>query len=135
MQVEPGQVLRSGGCFPALTILILMNTFSDSAADLRNNATVTASDLSSKVFNSSYLKRNDNVIVADSRTEPRSRVRWHKKGLATQHLVGTVPTNGHKVGNITQIILSDFAAAPEAPLPASPPRLSALLPYRLSSPI
>ena len=91
-------------------------TFSDTGADLGYNVTVTASDGFSRVFNSSYLKRNDNVIVADSLNgAPLPKLDGTKKVWPLK-IVGSVPTNGHKVGNITQIILSDFVAPPAAPI-------------------
>ena len=105
-------------------------TFSDTVADLGYNVTVTASDGFSRVFNSSFLKRNDNVIVADSLNgAPLPKLDEHKKVWPLK-IVGSVPTNGHKVGNITQIILSDFVAPPAAPIagftavrsPGLPPR-------------
>ena len=85
-------------------------------ADLGYNVTVTASDGFSRVFNSSYLKRNDNVIVADSLNgAPLPKLDGTKKVWPLK-IVGSVPTNGHKVGNISQIILSDFVAPPESPV-------------------
>ena len=78
-------------------------TFSDTAADLGYNVTVAASDGFSKVFNSSFLKQNDNVIVADSLNGvPLPKLDGTKKVWPLK-IVGSVPTTGHKVGNITQI--------------------------------
>jgi PKD repeat protein/DMSO/TMAO reductase YedYZ molybdopterin-dependent catalytic subunit len=93
-------------------------TFSDTTADLGYNVTVAASDGFSRVFNSSFLKRNDNVIVADTLNGvPLPKLDGTKK-IWPLKVVGSVPTNGHKVGNITQITLSDFVAPPITPVAA-----------------
>jgi PKD repeat protein len=91
-------------------------TFSDSVADLGYTVTVTASDGYSKAFTSSSLKRNDNFIVADSLNgAPLPKLDGTKKVWPLK-IVGSVPTSGQKVGNISQIVLSDFVTPPEAPL-------------------
>jgi parallel beta-helix repeat protein len=91
-------------------------TFSDSVADLGYTITVTASDGYSKAFTSSSLKRNDNFIVADSLNgAPLPKLDGTKKVWPLK-IVGSAPTSGQKVGNITEIVLSDFVTPPEAPL-------------------
>ena len=90
-------------------------TFSDTAADLGYNITVLASDGYSKVFTSSLLKRNDNFIVADSLNGAPLPKLDGAKQVWPLKIVGSVPTTGQKVGNITQITLSDFVVPPTAP--------------------
>ena len=92
------------------------STFSDSAADLGYNVTVLASDGYSKVFTSSFLKRNDNFIVADSLNGvPLPKLDGTKKVWPLK-IVGSAPTSGQKVGNISQITLSDFVTPPTPPV-------------------
>ncbi len=93
-------------------------TFSDGAADLGYNVTVAAADGYSKMFTSSALKRNDNYIVADTLNgAPLPKVDG-TKNVWPLKIVGSAPTSGQKVGNISQITLSDFVAPPESPAAA-----------------
>ena len=92
-------------------------SFSDTAADLGYNVTVKAGDNFSKVMTSSLLKRNDNFIVADSLNgAPLPKLDSGNKQVWPLKIVGSVPTSGQKVGNISQINLSDFVTPPSAPI-------------------
>ncbi len=64
----------------------------------------------------SLLKRNDNFIVADTLNgAPLPKLDGTKKVWPLK-IVGSAPTSGQKVGNITQILLSDFVTPPAAPV-------------------
>jgi PKD repeat protein len=91
-------------------------TFSDTAADLGYNVTVKAGDGFSKLMTSSLLKRNDNFIVADRLNGTPLLKLDGSKQVWPLKIVGSTPTSGQKVGNISQIILSDFVAPPAAPI-------------------
>ncbi len=93
-------------------------TFNDGAADLGYNVTVAAADGYSKMFTSSVLKRNDSYIVADTLNgAPLPKVDG-TKNVWPLKIVGSAPTSGQKVGNISQITLIDFVTPPESPAAA-----------------
>jgi len=92
------------------------STFSDSAADLGYNVTVSATGLSTTI-SSATLKRNDNWIVADTLNGAPLPKLDGTKNVWPLKIVGTGPTSGkQRVSNISEIILSDFVAPPTPPV-------------------
>ena len=117
MQAVPGRVLLSGALLARVDDTDPA-TFSDTVADLGYNVTVSSIRW---VFDDNFqcrlLKRNDNWIVADTLNGTPLPKSDGSKNVWPLKIVGTGPTSGNrKVGNITQIILSDFVTPPAAPV-------------------
>jgi PKD repeat protein len=93
-------------------------TFSDAQADLGYNVVITAGDGFSKTVTSAAVKRNDNWIVANLRDGNPLPFFDGTKRVWPLKIVGSVPTSGQKVGNITRIELTGFVSPPEIPVAA-----------------
>jgi PKD repeat protein len=87
-------------------------TFSDTAADLGYNVTIRASDGFSYTDTSATLKRNDVWIVADLLNGTPLPKQISGKNVWSLKVVGTGLTGKQKVGNVTDITLTDFHQPP-----------------------
>jgi parallel beta-helix repeat protein len=86
-------------------------SFSDSAADLGYNVTVTDPTGFSAVFPSAALKRNDGFILADTLNGSALPKTISDKNVWPLKVVGSGTTSGkQRVGNVSAITLADFVA-------------------------
>ncbi len=90
-------------------------TFNDAVAALGYNVNVSAPDLFS-ITSSQILARNNTWIVADTLNGTPLPKQISGKNNWPLKVVGTGLSGKQKVGNITQIVLSDFVSPPAAPI-------------------
>ena len=90
-------------------------TFNDALAALGYTVNVSASDFSS-LTSSQILARNNTWIVADTLNGTPLPKQISGKNNWPLKIVGTGLSGSKKVGNITQIVISDFVTPPAAPI-------------------